>query len=564
MPAATPEAYGSSWYAATKVAGARRDPLTVEADVDVCVIGGGLAGLTVAREVARRGWSVVVLEAHRLAWNASGRNTGFVLPGYAAPTEALVARVGLDHARELWRLSEMGAEYVRNAVREADMPGVDLSEGGWLRVSKTGDDPTVGATVDLLAGRFGAAVEAWPVEQVREVLRSPLYFNAIHHVNGFAIHPLNYALGLAAAAEAAGARIYEETTALELDPAGVRKRIVTTGARVRAAHVVLAGNVHLHKLAPAVGGTLSPVFTYVITTSPLGERLGEAIRYPGAVSDTDLADNHYRVVEGDRLIWSGRSTVWRDRPKRFLDSLVGDIARAYPQLGPVKVEYAWTGTIGNTVHRMPQIGELSPGLWLLSGFGGHGLNTSAMGGELIARAIVEGDRTWRAFAPFEMVWAGGKFGRAAQQAYYWSFRMQEKLDGWLARQREAKRRIVKAKGAAAPVEASASPGPDAIAGAATPSETPIAAAPADLPAAAMDKPESITVRAADDIAPAEPASAEPPPAEPALAEPPAAEPAPAESHELAPRKKARQRRKKRAAVEAAETSARVSAPRDAP
>src|SRR5688572_30121108 len=157
MPATDPKAYGSSWYAATKVASPRRGRLTVEADVDVCVIGGGLAGLTVAREVARRGWSVVVLEAHRLAWNASGRNTGFVLPGYAAPTEALVARVGLDHARDLWKLSEMGAEYVRSAVRGTGMPGVELSEGGWLKVSKTGDDPTVGETVELLAGKFGAA-----------------------------------------------------------------------------------------------------------------------------------------------------------------------------------------------------------------------------------------------------------------------------------------------------------------------------------------------------------------------------------------------------------------------
>jgi glycine/D-amino acid oxidase-like deaminating enzyme len=455
MSATDPKAYGSSWYAATRVASPLRERLAVEADVDVCVIGGGLAGLTVAREVARRGWSVVVLEAHRLAWNASGRNTGFVLPGYAAPAQAVVARVGLDHARQLWKLSEAGAEYVRNAVRETGMPGIELAQHGWLHVSKTGDDPTVGATVDLLAGEFGAAVEAWSVEQVRDVLRSPLYFNAIHHARGFAIHPLNYALGLAADAEAAGARIYEQTAALALDPAGVRKRIATTGARVRAAHVVLAGNVHLHDLLPEVANTLSPVFTYVITTAPLGGKLAEAIGYPGAVSDTDLADNHYRIADGDRLIWSGRSTVWRDSPKRYLDALVGDIARAYPQLGPVKVEYAWTGTIGNTVHRMPQIGELSPGLWLLSGFGGHGLNTSAMGGELIARAIVDGDRTWRAFAPFEMVWAGGRFGRAAQQAYYWSFRMHEKFDGWRARQRDAKRRAAAAEPSDAPAHAPA-------------------------------------------------------------------------------------------------------------
>jgi gamma-glutamylputrescine oxidase len=170
----------------------------------------------------------------------------------------------------------------------------------------------------------------------------------------------------------------------------------------------------------------------------LGERLREIISYPGAVSDTELADNHYRVVGGDRLMWSGRSTAWRGDPRRYIRPLLADLQRAYPQLGDVEVEYAWTGMLGNTVHRMPQIGEVSPGFWLLSGFGGHGLNTTAMGGELIARAIVEDDRTWRQFLPFELVWAGGLLGRAAMQAYYWGYRSRERFKGRIARERRRK------------------------------------------------------------------------------------------------------------------------------
>jgi len=440
MPTVDPNAYGSSWYYATKVASPPRGQLTVELDVDVCVIGGGLAGLTVAREVARRGWSVVVLEARRVAWNASGRNTGFVLPGFAANADALVSRVGLDHAKALWALAEAGLGYVRKAVREAGMAGTELTEGGWLYVSKTGNDGAMQSYAELLAEKFGAAVEFWPAERVREELRSPLYFGAIHYPRAFSIHPLNYALGLAAAAEADGARICEETPALEIDPAGVRKRIVTKHARLRAGHVVLAGNVHLTQMMPQIASTLLPIHSYVIATAPLGDQLREAIRYPGAVSDTDLADNHYRVVGGDRLIWSGRSTVWGGKPQRYVDTLLGDIARAYPRLRDVKAEYAWTGALGLTVHRMPQIGEFLPGVWLLSGFGGHGLNTTAMGGEIIARAIVEGDRAWQLFSPFELVWAGGLSGRAAQQLYYWSFRTRERVDGWLARRRAARRR----------------------------------------------------------------------------------------------------------------------------
>ena len=181
MATADPNAYGSSWYAATRVASPPRGRLSSPVDVDVCVIGGGLAGLTVAREVARRGWSVVVLEAQRLAWNASGRNTGFVLPGFAAGADALIARVGLDHAKSLWALSEAGADYVRNAIGETGMPGVELTEGGWLHVSKTDRAGAIESTCELLAGQFGAAVEVWPAERVREALRSPRYFGALHH-----------------------------------------------------------------------------------------------------------------------------------------------------------------------------------------------------------------------------------------------------------------------------------------------------------------------------------------------------------------------------------------------
>ncbi len=437
MAAIDPTAYGSSWYAATVAASPARGPLAAELDVDVCVIGAGLAGLTVAREVARRGWSVAVLEAQRVAWNASGRNNGFVLPGFGAGPERIIDRVGRDHAKALWALSEAGAEYVRATIRETKMPGAELVEGGWLHVSKTDNDDETEAHADLLAGTFGAAAEFWPAERVRAALRSPLYFSGIHHKRGFSIHPLNYALGLAAAAEASGARIFEKTPALDIDPGGVRKRIITPSARVRASHIVLAGNVHIGSLMPMLARTLVPVSTYAIVTAPLGPALREAVSYRGAVSDTERADNHYRIVGGDRLMWSGRSRTWRGNPQRYVKTLLRDIRRAYPQLAEVKAEYAWTGMMGNTVHRMPQIGELSPGLWLLSGFGGHGLNTTAMGGQVIGRAIVDGDQAWRLFSPFDLVWAGGGLGRVAVQTYYWSYRTRERIDGWLARRRKA-------------------------------------------------------------------------------------------------------------------------------
>jgi gamma-glutamylputrescine oxidase len=427
--------YAPNWYTATMVPAPERGPLTFDLDVDVCVVGAGLAGLTTAREIARRGWSVAVLETRRIAWNASGRNDGFVLPGFAESMEKIVSRVGMDHAKALWGLSEMGLKYVRTTIAETRMPDI-APVAGWLKVSKVDNGDEVLAAVRLYGQELGADIEGWPTERVREVLKSNHYFHAMHWPRAFHIHPLNYALGLADAAEAAGARIFENSPALSIDVEGVRKRIVTPSARVRAGHIVLACNVHLGSLVPRIAGTLVPVWSYVIATEPLGPRLSEAIAYRGAVTDTDLANSHYRIVDGDRLLWSGHSTTWEADPKRFVRRLQADIAAVYPRLGEVGVEHVWSGVLGNALHRMPQIGELSPGLWLASAFGGHGLNTTAMAGNIIARAIVEGDDTWRLFAPFELVWAGGRLGRAAMQVYYWWFDARERFEARAARQRE--------------------------------------------------------------------------------------------------------------------------------
>jgi gamma-glutamylputrescine oxidase len=418
-------AYGQSWYAATMVDAPRRPALHVDLDVDVCVIGGGLAGLTTARELARSGWSVVLLEAGRLAASASGRNTGFVLPGFAADAERLIGRIGFERAKSLWALSQAGLDYVRNAVQEEGATGID-PQPGWLYVSKVDNGDEFLGLVRLL-NDLGCEIEGWPTERVRAVLHSRRYYHAINYLNAITIHPLNYALSLAAAAERDGARIFEGTPALSIDPAGVRKRIVTPGARLRANHVVLAGNVQIGGLMPQIGATLLPITTYVITTAPLGEKLGEVVGYRGGISDTDLSDNHYRIVGGDRLMLSGRSTTWARNPRRYVRALQADIKKTYPQLGAVGVDYAWAGTLGNTVHRMPQIGELGSGVWLASGFGGHGLNTTAMAGSLIARAIVEGDQTWRQFSPFELVWAGGIAGRVAIQMRSWIKRFRDRI-----------------------------------------------------------------------------------------------------------------------------------------
>jgi glycine/D-amino acid oxidase-like deaminating enzyme len=434
------------WYEATRVAARERPRLTYDIDVDVCVVGAGLAGLTVAREVARRGWSVAVLETNGVAWAASGRNTGFVIPGFHEDIDNMVERVGLDHAKQLWALSEAGVAYVRHAIAETGMPGVDAVDG-WLSVSKTDGGRAASAMVERLRW-IGADVEAWPTERVREVLPSRRYFSAVHYRNAFHIHPLNYALGLAAAAEAAGARIFEATPALSIDPTGVRKRIATPSGRVRAPQLVLAGNVHLGALMPRLAATLLPLTTFVMVSEPIAN-LAQTLRWRGAVSEGDRADNHYRIVGGNRLQWAGRLRVWEADARFAARGLARDIARVFPQLGAVTPAYLWRGTLGRPIHGMPQIGEIEPGVWVASGFGGHGLNTTAMAGELIACGIVEHDETWRLFAPYELVWAGGRLGRALAQALYWGSRPVDRAAQWFTGRRAASRARKSARQAAA-------------------------------------------------------------------------------------------------------------------
>src|SRR6195952_3188683 len=390
-----------------------RTRLSFDLDVDICVVGAGLAGLTVALEAARLGASVAVLEGRYVGWNASGHQLGTVMPGYGLPIGELIERVGLEDARELWALSKEGADYVRTAATEEAMPGIALTEGA-LEVSNVDAGDTLISRLQVLSEDFETEVEGWQIDHVRDQLGTGRYFHGIYYPKAFQIDGRKYIHGLAEQARRAGARIFEETPVVSIDPSGIRKRIVTPSARLRAAHIVLAGNIHLGAPLRRLSETLLPVWRYAAVTEPLGERLAEAVTFQGSVTDTDGID-HFRIVDGDRLMWSSPETTWAAKPQRLERAIQRRIATIFPQLGKVEITDVFSGAIGQTVHGMPQIGQLRKGLWVASGFGRQGLNTSAMAGQLIARSILWGDERWRLFSPFELVWAGGPLGRVAGQ-----------------------------------------------------------------------------------------------------------------------------------------------------
>ena len=418
----------------TGVGDATRARLTFDLDADICVVGAGLAGLTVALEAARLGASVVVLEGRHVGWGASGGLLGTVMPGYGLALKDLIARIGLEDAKELWDLSKQGAEYVRAQATEQQMPGIAVSEGA-LQVSNIDVGDRLISELQMLGEDFGTEVEGWQVDQVRAQLKTDRYFHGIHFPKAFQVDGRKYLQGLAALAKRAGARIFEETPVVGIDASGIRKRIVTPSARLRASHIVLAGNVHLGAPSRRLSETLLPVWRYAGITEPLGDRLTDAIAFKGSVIDTDGLDQ-FRIVDGDRLMWASPETTWDARPQRFASSIARRIRTIFPQLGRVQVTDVWGGAIGQTVHGMPQIGQLRRGLWVASGFGRQGLGTSAMAGQLIARSVLWGDERWRLFSPFELVWAGGATGRVAGQLIGMWERGSSAAAGALARYRE--------------------------------------------------------------------------------------------------------------------------------
>src|ERR1700738_1285492 len=285
--------------------------LSFDLDVDIAVVGAGLAGLTVAREAARLGASVAVLEGRHVGCNASGHQLGTVMPGYSLPIGDLIARIGFEDTRELWTLSKEGADYVRAAASEELIPGIALSEGV-LEVSNVDAGDQLISRLQMLGEDFETEVEGWQIDRVRAELKTDRYFHGVYYPKAFQVDGRKYVHGLAALARRAGARIFEDTPVVSIDPSGIRKRIVTPSARLRASHIVLAGNIHLGAPLRRLSETLLPVWRYAAVTAPLGERLAEAMTFQGSVADSDGVD-HFRVVDGDRLMWASPETTWAAR-----------------------------------------------------------------------------------------------------------------------------------------------------------------------------------------------------------------------------------------------------------
>lgn len=404
----------STWYEATSDRGRGWPELASKTECDCCVVGGGLAGLTAALELARTGLSTVVLEAGRVCWAASGRNGGFVSNGFALNANAIARQAGIDAARALYGFSKLGSEFVRQTIASHD---ASIKMGDGLRLCvRYADSGGLKAYGESLQRNFAEAVDLNDTQETRRHLKSERYHDSLFFPNAFHIHPLRYGLLLARLAGQAGARIHENARAERIEREGSGWKIICASGEVRAKHVVVCVASLDRKLHPWSGSAVLPVTTYVATTAPLKQ---DVIKTFSAVADTRRAGDYYRLIPDGRILWGGRITTRQAEPRRLAELMRGDMAKTFPALREARMEQAWSGKMAYGLSKMPLIGKDPDGIWYATGFGGHGLNTTAMAGLLIARAIAQNDDSYRRFGVFVPRWAGGIFGQAGVQATYW-------------------------------------------------------------------------------------------------------------------------------------------------
>jgi gamma-glutamylputrescine oxidase len=416
-----------SYYRATAAPYATFAPLRGRHEAQVAIVGGGFAGLNTALSLAERGQrDIVLLEAEELGFGASGRNGGFVFAGYSLDERTLLARLGAERARQLFRRTVDAVDLIRSRIGRYAIACDAVDEGviwaNWFR-----DPEVLRARQRLLAGQFGVDWQWLPAAELRGLLRTPRYSDGLFERNALHLHPLNYVIGLAVAASAQGVAVHEHSRVQGLRREAGGWRLRTAAGDVHARQVVLACGGYLAGLQRRVDRAVLPIATYVMATEPLGARLAGAIATPAAVYDTRFAFDYYRALPDTRLLWGGRISVHDRSPQAVARLLRRDLARVYPQLADARIDYAWSGLMSYARHQMPQIGSDGDGLWWAQAFGGHGLAPTTAAGELLAAALAENDPGWREFAEFGLVESWRPLGYAGAQASYWWAQLKDRL-----------------------------------------------------------------------------------------------------------------------------------------
>lgn len=375
-----------SWYRASADLPPERAALFGEIRADVCVIGAGYTGLSAAWHLARRGLDVVVLDAHRAGFGASGRNGGQVGSGYNMGQRDLARKLGPDQARLQWQLAEEAKADLRGICAD-HIPQARYTAGVAHGCYSAGEMRDAHADADFLAATYGYdQIDKLGQDDFRDLVKSPRYRGGILDMGAGHIHPLRYALGLADLAQGAGARLFDRSEVTQIiygDPAKVQ---CANGA-VIARHVVIAGNGYLPNIDKRIAAKVMPINSFICATEPLGARAAAVLARDIAVADSKFVVNYYRMSEDNRFLFGGRESYSIGYPRDIRTALVARMVHLFPQLRGVGVDYVWGGTLGITMTRLPAIQRLAPNVVAAGGFSGHGVALTGLAGKVMAEAI---------------------------------------------------------------------------------------------------------------------------------------------------------------------------------
>ncbi len=411
-----------TYYAASAGPAPARSALRGRVDAQVCVIGGGFAGLATAAGLVERGVrDIVILEGETVGHGASGRNGGFVFGGFSLDNAQLLADQGSAGARAMYGLTRDAVDTIRRRIRQHAI-SCDAVEGGVVLANWFDDDATLRERQEFMAREFDVHWKLLSHDDLGAYTRSSRYAGGLLEPDAFHFHPLKYARGLAAVIERAGVRIFEQSrvsrTVAPRTPDGGHA-VHTARGEVHARHVVVAGGGYLRGLSAPLERAMLPIATYVMATEPLGaSRLAASIPGRAAIYDTRFSFDYYRALPDTRILWGGRISILDRAAAPIARLLKRDLCKVYPELHDVKVDYAWGGLMSYARHQMPQIGQLPDGTWHALGFGGHGVGPTTAAGELLAEAIAGGAPIPAGFARYGLDRVWGAAGMLAAQAKY--------------------------------------------------------------------------------------------------------------------------------------------------
>ncbi|CAI8762663.1 gamma-glutamylputrescine oxidase [Pseudomonas sp. IT-P253] len=385
--------HAHSYYAATAKSLAPYPTLAEDLFADVCVIGAGFTGINTAIELAQRGLSVIVLEARRVGWGASGRNGGQLIRGIGHDVAGFARHVGQDGVRYLERAGIESVQVVANRVHEHQID-CDL-RWGFCELANTSAQFTALKAEHENLGESGYAHETrlvGPGQIRQQVVDCGVYAGGLIDMGSGHLHPLNLVLGEARLAQSLGVQIFEQSPVLELIH-GSTVQIRCAGGTVRAGSLVLACNAHLDKLEPKLSGKVLPAGSYIIATEPLTEDVASRLIPQNlALCDQKVGLDYYRLSADRRLLFGGACHYSGRDPADITAYMRPQMLKVFPQLAQVRIDYQWGGKIGISANRFPQVGRLSqhPNVFYAQGYSGHGLNVTHWCAKLLAEVIHNG------------------------------------------------------------------------------------------------------------------------------------------------------------------------------